>query len=254
MRPERPGARLLAAALLLLAAFGAAAQETRRYAALSLVGDKLLIVTKDMSTGSRIDRNYRTYVDLPDAALDNAAVLAIDDALKRSGAPAETVLLSLRDSRFFALQDDILEGRAENAALVAGLRERLGQVKATHLILVTKYRHESMLRMADGNVGAGRLEGLGFYIDTVMRVQNTTTGESATGFLASFAYFRLSLVDLSTWKVVAEEEVLGSTVRSAASSKSGHPWEAMNAATKSRALQAVVRREIAEAVPKLVAK
>lgn len=238
--------------LLLLAPLGGVAAEPRKYAVLSLIGDRLLLVTREMSTGSRLDRNERSYVELQEPALDNATALAIDDALKKAGASG-AVLLAVRDPRIFGLQRDMLEASGDTAALLAGLRDMLGQVKATHLVLATKYRHASMLRMAEGNVGSGSLEGLGFYIDPVMQTQRSDTGERGTGFLAPFAYFRLTLIDLADWKVVREERVLGSTVRSAARSKSGHPWEAMSPAAKVRVLQGIIRREVADAVPKLVA-
>jgi hypothetical protein len=245
--------RTVIAALVLLAAPLLAQAEERRYAVLSLIGDRLLLVSRDMSTGSQLDRNQRSYVELPDATLDNATAIAVDDALQKAGAGSGTVLLSLRDPRIIALQRDMLEGNGETAALLAGLRDRLGQVKATHLVVATKYRHESMLRMADGHVGSGNLEGLGFYIDHTLRTRDTDTGESGTGFLAPFAYFRLSLVELGNWKVLREERVLASATRSAARSKSRHPWDAMSATEKARLLQTIIRRDVMLTVPKLVA-
>ena len=60
--------RLLALLLLsLLVPLAAIAQDSRRYAVLSLVGDKLLIVTREMTTGSRLDKNERTVVELTPA-------------------------------------------------------------------------------------------------------------------------------------------------------------------------------------------
>jgi hypothetical protein len=245
---------LVAGLLLLLAPLGAAAAEARKYAVLSLIGDRLLIVDREMATGSRLDRNERSFVDLPDATLDNATALAIDDALKAAaGGGSGAVLLAVRDPRLFALQRDMVEANGETTALLARLRETLGQVQATHLVLATKYRHKSMLRFAQGHVGSGNLEGLGFYIDHTLVTTRGDTGERGVGFLAPFAYFRLSLIDLADWKVVREEQVLGSAARSAARSKSGHPWETMSATAKVNALRAVIRREVAQVVPKLVA-
>jgi hypothetical protein len=247
--------RAFIAGLLIFAVpLAGAAAEARKYAVVSLLGDRLLIVTKDMSTGSRLDRNTRAFVELSNPALDNDTAFAIEDSLKKSGAGSEVVVLAVRDPRVFALQRSMLEGSGETAEVLTGLRAALGQVKATHLVLATKYRHDSLLRMADGYVGSGSLEGLGFYIDHIMRVQTVETGEHATGFLAAFAYFRLSLIDLAGWKVVREERVLGSTVQSAVSSKSGHPWEAMSSTAKVRALQGIIRREVMAAVPKLVSE
>jgi hypothetical protein len=210
---------LLVAALLAAAPLGALAVEARKYAALSLLGDRLLIVTHEMATGSRRDTNQRQFVELQDASLDRAATGAIADALRAARATMDAVdvsALSIRDAQLFDLGQDALDDGDAGDALIAALRAKLGRVDATHLVLATKYRHASMLRLAAGHVGSGRLEGLGFYIDTTFKTRRSDTGERGTGFLAPFAYFRLSLVDLATWKVVREERVLGSSVQSAA--------------------------------------
>ena len=77
--------RALAALLLAAAsALPAAAQEARRVAVLSLVGDQLTVVQREMSTGTRIDRNTRTPVPMNSAALDNAMVLAVEREIQRT--------------------------------------------------------------------------------------------------------------------------------------------------------------------------
>ena len=77
------------------------AQE-RTYAIMSLVGDSLLIVHRDMATGSRLDKNVRDVVAIPNPALDNAMVLALDDGVKASEPRARTVLLGERTQGFIA--------------------------------------------------------------------------------------------------------------------------------------------------------
>ena len=72
--------RWLLFALACLACVPALAQE-RSYAIVSLVGDGLLIVQREMSTGSRIDRNRREVMTLANPVLDNTMVLAIDDGM-----------------------------------------------------------------------------------------------------------------------------------------------------------------------------
>jgi hypothetical protein len=75
--------RILATAFLLLALpLGAFAQ--RHYAILSLVGDEMIIVQREMSVGSHLDTNSRQAVQMPDATIDRAVLLAVEDAVRKS--------------------------------------------------------------------------------------------------------------------------------------------------------------------------
>lgn len=56
----------------------------RKYAVLSLIGDSLTVVTYRPSTGSHLDQNVQQTVVLPDAIFDQAALLAVDEALGKS--------------------------------------------------------------------------------------------------------------------------------------------------------------------------
>jgi hypothetical protein len=244
--------RRLIAAFLLLAVPFAAHAEARKYAVLSLIGDRLLIVTHDMQTGSRLDKNQRSYVNIDNPVLDNGTAFAIEDAIKQAQPGSEVIVLGARNAKLFASQAEMLDGKGASSAFLAGLRAALGNLKATHLIVATKYRHEAMLEFSDGNVGSGQIEGLGFYIDHLLRVTNQQTQETATGFLAPFAYFRLSLVDLSSWQVLREDRVMASQVTSAASSATGHPWAAMSAQDKVETLEQMVRYQTQRVVPALL--
>ena len=58
--------RILAAALLVFALPMGALAQARQYAILSLVGDELTIVSREMTTGSRIEKNSEFKVPLGD--------------------------------------------------------------------------------------------------------------------------------------------------------------------------------------------
>jgi hypothetical protein len=126
----------------------------------------------------------------------------------------------------------------------------VAQSKATHLLLFTKQRHEAMLRLRDGNVGNGRLEGLGFYVDRAMSMQNPDTGEYYLGFLSPFAYFRVSLIEIATGKPLGEESVYASDAH--ASTSNVHPWDTLNSQEKMSALQTMVRQEAGRVVTTLL--
>jgi hypothetical protein len=243
-------AALLASGLLALAAAAPAAEP--RYAVLSLLSDQLTIVTHDMGTGSQLDANHRTILKVPDHGLDKREVLALDDALRRAGAEAP-VLLFTTDPAIFARQSELLDVQAAPAALLDALKPVLTSARATHLVLASKYRHEAHLSLADGYIGSGQLEGLGFYVDRTYRTKRADTGERGVGFLAPFAYFRLTLIDLGTGQVLRDIPVFASTTRSASRGESGEAWDAMSANDKVRILEALLRQETAREVPRLIA-
>src|SRR6476620_10873768 len=94
-RSRRNPMKILTTALLLLALpLGAFAQ--RHYAILSLVGDEMMIVQREMSTGSRLETNSRQSVSMPDATIDRAMLLAIEDVVRRTEPGAKTTLLVSR--------------------------------------------------------------------------------------------------------------------------------------------------------------
>ena len=243
--------RVLAVLLTLLAGLAAHAEE-RRYAVLSLLSDQMTVVTHDMATGSSLDRNHRESFAVPGNVLDKRTVLAIDDALRRAQVKPDPILLFTSDPAVFAAQARLLDDDASVAHLVATLDPIVRGAHATHLILASKYRHDAMLQMADGKVGSGKLEGIGFYVDRTMRTVSGDTREEAYGFLAPYAYFRLSLIDLGSGRVLRDVPIYASMAQSAARSDTGNAWDAMTPQAKANALEALIRQETARAVPELL--
>jgi hypothetical protein len=244
--------RRLAAAVLLLAAIVAPAHaEERRYAVLSLLSDQISVVTRDVSTGSRLDRNVRETVPIR-GALDKREVLAIDDALRAAGVKPDAVLLFTTDPVIFESQARLLDDPSGVAKLLEALEPVVRPAKATHLILASKYRHEAALQLYESKVGSGRLEGLGFYVDRTLRTTTADSGESGVGFIAPYAYFRLSLVELASGKVLRDIPIYASDARTAARSESGEAWEAMTPEEKVAALERLLKAETARAVPELI--
>src|ERR1700682_5699761 len=138
--------RTLIAALVLLAAPLLAQAEERRYAVLSLVGDQLLIVKRENSTGSRLDQNVRLAVPVPDGSLDRAVLLAMDEAIRKADPSAKPVLLSTRDPALYSVAQNSLDSGG-TARVFEAVRPVVVGARATHLILVTKHRHQAMLRL-----------------------------------------------------------------------------------------------------------
>lgn len=241
---------LLAAALLIV--LPAAAMAQRHYAVLSLVGDEMMIVQREIQTGSRIDRNERMSVAMPDATIDRMVVLAIEDTVKRAEPAAKTTLLVSRRQAVYDAVARALPGGTE--AAFQAVRPTVEAARgATHLILVTKYRHAAMLRLRDGHVGSGTLEGVGFYIDHGSLARSWDTAEAERGLISPYAYLRISLIDLASGKVLAEDRVIGSKAHQMGPGLIGNAWAALSAQEKDRQLQEMIREETARAMPRIIA-
>lgn len=245
--------RIFAAVLLLLLPLGALAQP-RQYAILSLVGDELVVVQREMSTGSRIDKNIQVRVPLGSASLDRAMLLAVDEAVRRADPSAKPILLASRDPKFYAAAARSVDGGG-TAAVFEAVRPIVANAKATHLILVTKHRHRAMLRLRDGHVGSGFLEGLGFYIDHGEPGRaGATLNDSERGFISPYTYFKVAVIDLATGNIAAEQYVVGSNAHTVVSGSIGNAWEALSAQEKDAQITRLIREEAARIVPQVLAQ
>lgn len=229
----------------LLAAAPAFGADARKYAAMSLLGDELDIVHAQPQIGSNIPSNKHERVALPDPTFDQMVLRVVDQTVSKQAQGPRVVFLQARDPNLYALQERILEADSGVAALLQPIKALADQQQATHLILVTKYRHDALLKLPRTHIGTGKLSGLGFYIGHQRR--------RGMGFLAPYAYFRISLVDLATLKVLREDTGLASTVRFARNAADTvDPWEALDNEGKARVLQNLLRAEIERILPPLL--
>jgi len=243
---------LLTAFLLLALPLGAAAQ--RHYAILSLVGDEMVIVQRELETGSRLDTNSRQAVQMPDASIDRAVVLAVEDGVRKAEPGARTTLLVSRRQSVYDAVTRALDKGGSTAAAFEAVRPVVASAKsATHLILVTKYRANTRVRIPTGTVGHGTLEGVGFYVDYGSTARSYLTGDAERGVLSPYAYMRVSLIDLASGRVVAEERVLASNGYTVDVGTIGDAWNALSAQDKDRRLHQVLREETARVVPMVIA-
>ncbi len=236
--------------VLALAWAGARADDAqpRRYAVISRIGDSLTLVRHEPEVGSHLDRNDHESLTLPDAGIDHMALLAVDKALKQADPSAQVTLLDSAPPAEGAAAAPLLDGSDQfvpGEALLAALRK----TGATHLLLLSKYRSETLMKARHSHLGSGKLEGLGFYLDYTQKMRRADTGESGRGFIAPYAYYRVSLIDLATLKVVKHHEVRASnTVSVARSQDSFDPWEALSASQKLNMLLRFIRVETPPAV------
>jgi len=227
----------------------AADGESRTYAILSLIGDKIYVVGHESTTGSNKDQNRHDTMTLSDRVLDNTAVLAVDNAIKRLDARATTVSLASSDPKLYELQDTLFEPQDQSPALLESVKVMLQNQNATHLVLITKHRSEAKLRFAHEYWGSGKIEGVGFYLDATIPTMRSDHA-IGMGFLAPFAYIKVTLVDAKTMAVIRERNADESVALSTANAPGSlRPADVLTGAQKVAALQRLISRAITRVMP-----
>ena len=237
--------------LLLLALASTTAFGARQFAVLSLIGDRLLVVQYYPNEGFRNDNNLSASVHLDDNSLDKTALLAADATLQKIEPGVKPVLLVAKDTALYETQAELARTGKGAKELMPALGPMLRGSGATHLVLITKLKHEARVQqIKDTVLGSGMLEGLGFYVDTGRTMPNAPQGQLAPGVLGPFAYFRLELIDIASGQVLREEKVVAS--RTFTNPESGNAWSALSNKDKILALQDIIRRETTNALPNLI--
>ncbi|QJR13073.1 hypothetical protein DSM104443_04167 [Usitatibacter rugosus] len=210
-----------------------------KVAALSLIGDRLLVVGSTISTGSRIDKNAKTILPLATDEIDVATVLAFEKRANAVRPQLEVVLLRAKDPSIHQLQDDVVAGKRDFRELLSAVAPLARRAGATHLVLFAKSRGETKIDMGDGSIGTGYVDGVGFYVDRWLRKQQTHEGEAEVGILAPFAYFKAVVVDLDGLKIIGEEiSHQAKALYPAANVREARdPWDYLSATEKVAALK-----------------
>ncbi|CAN5245793.1 hypothetical protein BH11PSE10_BH11PSE10_02090 [soil metagenome] len=228
-----------------------AADAPAKYAVLSLIGSKLNLVTAQNPTGSNFDRNIKQSVPLTKALFDNQALATIQDLLLTRQPPRD-VALYLSSPTALLAPNELFVGK--KAALPAALIDGMRADGATHLLLLSRNPQEAMLQMVGSNIGHGRLEGVGFYLDRDTVINAAESQESNRSFLAPYVYLRLSLIELAGGNVLAEQTIRRSTMLSASTSKTSvNPWDALGPAEKIDLLNELLADELKLAVAAVLA-
>ena len=241
-------AALFALTLCIASAFAGPGIEPRKVALLSLIGDFMTVVTYRPGIGSHLDKNARETFAIPDATFDHTALLAASDAIKKADASASVVLIAAPSTGMRTEQRHLLKD--QRFVPTDELSAALTKEGATHLLLMTKYRAAARLQAKNDMIGSGTLEGLGFYVDRQTRLIRSDTGEIGRGFLAPYAFFKISLIELSSSTVLKEQAVTASTALSSARDKDGDdPWDALSPGQKVAILRALIRNATEKAIP-----
>ncbi len=243
--------RWIAAAILACIALPCSAQ--RSYAIVSLVGDQIEIVQHVPGVGSSVDQNKKTLLPVTNGSIDKAFLGAADRAIEKTQAGSKSVMLLASDPALYQAQNRMIEENAPVTVLLERLRPLVAQANATHLLLFTKLRHEARFPLGNYEVGSGMIEGTGFYVDRILMTRMADSSDNARGFLAPYAYFEVTLLDLTASTIVKSRTVLGRTNYSAARGDSGEAWDALSDTEKVNVLMRIAKREAYNATAEVIA-
>jgi hypothetical protein len=220
------------------------------YAILSLVGDELSVIASQLKVGDAPESNFKRAVPIDEPVFDTIAIRATIDAVRRARPGAELAALNTRSQALFAKQKQLFVEQNGVMSVPEAVMGALAQQGATHLILVTKYRDDTKLLLANAPAGSERMEGLGFFLNGAALTTDPATGSAGRGYISPFAYFRMDLIELPSRKVAKTRVVTASEPFSAARAPSGDdPWAALTAAEKIAAIEALMTREIGRVIP-----
>ncbi|MDP2004201.1 MAG: hypothetical protein Q8K45_00855 [Rubrivivax sp.] len=245
--------RLWAGPVLLALASSVTAQSSpRAYAVVSEVAREVSVVIYQESTGSLIGNNMRQRIAVPEDALDKVVLVGARQALQKAEPGARIWLIAPTDTELFEGLQNATEG--ERVAIPADLAAALRQNGSTHLLLFTRYRSDAQLRGYKTMFGSGRLEGLGFYVDRHTPGYIPETGDHIKGFLAPYTYFRATLIDAATAKVLHTRTIAkGVAVSSSETTAGKHAWDVWTPAQKMTSLRDMLMAEVAQVVAELAA-
>jgi len=242
------------AASLLPARAARAADAAASYAVLSVIGDRMEVITRQAVTGTSMDRNARKELPLQDDTFDVAALRAAGRAIREREPGARVELFAPRDPKLYALQDQLADSDRQAESLAASLHEVVAQSGATHIVLISKYRADARVKVDEGSVGTGKLSGIGFYVDADYEAADPARRTGYVGFFAPYAYLRITLLDASTRRPLREEVTTDARpYGTERASRTAAAWDALSAAQKVAALREVVEAAVQRAVPLVLA-
>lgn len=238
----------------------AARQAARRYAVVSLIGDRLVVVYAGRVTGTNMDANRRRVIVDEQGAMDRFALVDVGQALDLTNSTNSTdrtdrtaaALLAFAPSPLHEQADRLFDGK--NVALPGSLVDAVEQSRATHLVLLTKHRADASIPMVDSRLGVGKLNGLGYYIDANANIRMIESGATGRGLLAPYVYVKLSLADARSGALLNQRHCTAARAYAVAESETAlDPWEVLTASDKVSRLRGLLQSELAREVPLLVA-
>jgi hypothetical protein len=233
----------LAGVLCATSASAAEGDKPRVVAIVSLIGDQMRVVGDQATTGSRVSRSAPESVALPFDVLELSSLKAATQALLRVDATATAAPLKITDAAIYNAQAEFLSG--DRAALPAAIVDPLKSTAVTHLLLISRHRDDVRMDTGRQQLGSGKIEGVGYYVDRETKLFRVGTGDVDVGYLAPYVYIRVSLIELATKKVLASRvSTQGKVITATSANARGDPWGFLDSAGKLKRLQDMVASEV----------
>lgn len=220
----------------------------------SLLGDSVQVVTAtDAPSDTRIERKIEDTVQFKNIGFDLLALRKAREALLQHSAGLPLGLYRA-PTALSAEEQRAIGEQASQGALPAWMVQTLVAKQHSHALILTRTQGKADFQTGDGHaIGRGTVEGIGFYLDSLYSMRNSTTGAMSSGLIAPFVHMRLTLMDTQTAAVQAAYEVhKGVAFASTQTQVAADPWTFMSAAEKVNALRDLVEEGVARAMPVLL--
>ena len=227
--------------------FAWSAEVPTSVAVVSLIGDAVRVVGQESVTGTRINRNPKDDLQITFDTIELISLRVATQAVLANDANVKAAPLKITDPVVYASQGGIT---GDVAQLPAAILEPLRAAKITHLLLITRFRDDARMKMARGSLGSGKVEGVGYYLDTETKMNLTSDGTmSSRGYLAPYVYVRASLIDLANLKVIrTSTSAVGTVIIASQTGTRGDPWDVLDTGQKIVKLQEMVSTQIKDVV------
>jgi len=237
--------------LLLCLAFAASngTSAADSYVIMSLVGDRVTVITSERQVGSNLDLNRQQVIAVNGRSLDDFAARVADTTIEKIRPSASVTMLRANDPALYALRNSWLDADAVDVkTLISSVAPFVPPSSDARLLLVAPYRAELELKTDRGYAFTGsKIAGLGFYAGAGS--QKYGEREIGAAFLGVFANFQLLLINLRTSAVEAHERVTAGETYSSSMAPDRNPINALSDAKKTEALQELMKREIERVLP-----
>jgi hypothetical protein len=258
---------ILIASIPVFAQTDAAKTSGARYGVLSLIGDRLYVVTNQPGTATKKPEIQKIDLVMPQAVFDEYTLKVVDGLIKRADPVANVKLLAVNEPKLFIRQTDLLDAGVSLANLLPNVREATETAVVDKLILITKFPDSAHAKMGKSALAAGSFFGLGFYSDNqqaaatqppTKRADKAAPALPAAAFVAPYVYIQMLLIDVKTWTVLKQETTAAATTRVVARPKDGavtvSAYDSMSGQDKVATISKMLDYELSVMLPKLLAK